>query len=65
MYLYYNIIEFHFISLVKPYLSFEFKNICIIYMVLVDQFNNTPQILQLFIENINLSQKKICQADQR
>ena len=45
-------IEFYFITLVKLYLSFEFKNILatnsffLINMVLIEPSNNTPQILQ-------------------
>ena len=42
-------IEFYFISLVTLYLSFEFENICINNMVLVEPSNNTPQILQALI----------------
>ena len=38
--------EFYFITLEKLYLSFEFKNICVINMVLVEPSNNTLQILQ-------------------
>ena len=59
-------IEFYFITLVKLYLSFEFKNIFainsffLINMVLIEPSNNTPQILQALQIFLTVQKTFIC-----